>query len=126
MNFQDYISSLKVGDRVIVKEKSNFYDSVVDKITPTGIFKITPNFNNFLVYSFDKYGKSRGGNYNISIVNKFDEASMKIVKLSQARNKMKINVTQIVTFLERHQNSYTFRNNEIVTNIQNLLEDWQS
>lgn len=125
MNFQDYINSLNVGHEVVVKDKNNFHIGVVNKITPTGILRIIPNYNELMVYSFDKYGKPMGNNYSISIVNKFNEAAMRLVKLHQAECDMKFRLSKVIKFLEKQQDSYSSKNNDILTNIQELLKTWQ-
>lgn len=101
MNFQQYIQSLNIGDGVLIMHNQNAYIGVVDKITPTGLIKVTPNFNKFMVFTFDKYGKERGTNYNTSIVNKYDEKAMEKFRIIKAKYKMQINLNKTITFLEK-------------------------
>jgi hypothetical protein len=98
----------------------------VNKITLTGIIKVTLNFNEFMQYSFDKNGKACGNNYSVSIVNKFDEAAMIQFALKQAKDNMNISLAGIVSFLESQKDNYTDKNNEIIINIQELLKEWQN
>lgn len=66
-----------------------------------------------------------GNNYSISIVHKFNEAAMRLVKLHQAECDMKFRLSKVIKFLEKQQDSYSSKNNDILTNIQELLKTWQ-
>lgn len=125
MNFQEYIQSLNVDDEIIITDRLIVVPGVVSKITPTGIIKIIPHFNKFMEYSFDKNGLSRGNNYHCRIVNKHNQEEMAKVNYLQAKTKMHHELCKTISFLDKQKNVYSPKNAEILTNIQQLLKEWE-
>lgn len=103
-----YITSLKIGDKIVVEEVNyGYHHEIIKKITPTGIIKTVWGKDNLRTHEFDNRGQQKRSGYSTSYA--------RIVDLTNQEEVLKFNHYKLDLKIKNSLNELLLKTKEKLT-----------